>query len=157
MNMDDENDDAFGFLRMESERMWRLGHEIGALAVLLTIGITLGTVDSQRDLGDAIVTLAIALPLAYVGAWSVVRVIDWDGPRCSDGRRLISPKREDYRSRKNRHVTRTLLKIPAGSVCGPSKAQSCTSAPVFGAGVISQETRLLSSVRGLVCRGGGSP
>lgn len=77
MNMDDENDDAFGFLRMESERMWRLGHEVGALAVLLTIGITLGTVDSQRDLEDAIVTLAIALPLAYAGAWSVVRVIDW--------------------------------------------------------------------------------
>lgn len=76
MNMDSEND-AFGFLRMESERMWRLGHEIGALAVLLTIGITLGSVDLQRDLGDAIVTLAIALPLAYAGAWSVVRVIDW--------------------------------------------------------------------------------
>jgi hypothetical protein len=77
MNMDGENDDAFGFLRMESERLWRLGHEIGALAVLITAGITLGTVDSQQALGDAIVTLAIALPLAYAGAWSVVRVIDW--------------------------------------------------------------------------------
>ena len=77
MNMDGDSDDTFGFLRMESERMWRLGHEIGALAVLLTIGITLGTVDSQQALGDAIVTLAIALPLAYAGAWSVVRVIDW--------------------------------------------------------------------------------
>jgi len=63
MNMDGDSG-AFDFLRMESERMWRLGHEIGALAVLLTIGSILGTVDSQRDLGDAIVTPAIALPLA---------------------------------------------------------------------------------------------
>jgi hypothetical protein len=77
MDTDDDNSTAFGFFRMSSRRMWRLGHEVGALAVLITLGITLGTVDSQQTLGDAIVTLSIALPLAYAGAWSVVRLIDW--------------------------------------------------------------------------------
>lgn len=66
--MDGESDDTFGFLRMEAERMWRLGHEIGALAVLITIGVTLSTGDSQQDLGDAIVTLSIALPLVLRGS-----------------------------------------------------------------------------------------
>ncbi|PSQ95415.1 MAG: hypothetical protein BRD55_10270 [Bacteroidetes bacterium SW_9_63_38] len=77
MDIDGDNDETFGLLRMRSRRLWRLGHELGALAVLITIGLTLGTVDSQQELGDAIVSLSISLPLVYGAVWGVVRLIDW--------------------------------------------------------------------------------